>query len=42
MRRVERGDSAERFTIEVDEAGSGGVIRLIWDRSEFVVPFTVR
>jgi hypothetical protein len=42
MRRVQRSDSAERFTIEVDEAGAGGVIRLIWDRSEFVVPFTVR
>jgi len=42
MRRVARGDSAERFTVEVDEAGAGGVIRLIWDRSEFVVPFAVR
>jgi hypothetical protein len=42
MRRVPRSDSAERFTIEVDEAGAGGVIRLIWDRTEFVVPFTVR
>lgn len=42
MRRVARSDSAERFTIDVNDAGAGGVIRLIWDRSEFVVPFTVR
>ncbi len=42
MRRVARSDSPERFTIEVDRAGAGGVIRLIWDRSEFVVPFAVR
>lgn len=39
MRRVERGEPAERFTISVDPAG---MLRLAWDRSEFVVPFTVR
>jgi hypothetical protein len=39
MRRVERSEPVERFTITVDPAG---MLRLAWDRSEFVVPFTVR
>ncbi len=39
MRRVERSDPAERFTITVDPAG---MLRLAWDRSEFIVPFTVK
>jgi len=43
MRRVARAEPAERFDIAVEPVGaSGGVIRLVWDRSEFVVPFTVR
>jgi hypothetical protein len=39
MRRVERTEPAESFTITVDPAG---MLRLAWDRSEFVVPFAVR
>lgn len=39
MRRVARAEPAERLSIDVDPAG---VIRIAWDRSEFVVPFTVR
>lgn len=43
MRRVERREQEERFTIDVEPTGaSAGTIRLVWDRSEFVVPFTVR
>jgi hypothetical protein len=38
MRRVARAEPAERFEISVEPA----TLRLIWDRSEFVVPFTVR
>lgn len=47
MRRVERREQEERFTIDVEPTGAtagatAGTIRLVWDRSEFVVPFTVR
>jgi hypothetical protein len=33
----------ERLTLEVLPSGaSSGMIQIAWDRSEFVVPFTVR
>jgi hypothetical protein len=31
----------EQFTIRVDPAAQGGVLRFTWDRTEFSVPFTV-
>ena len=31
----------EQFTISVDPAGQGGVLKLAWDRTEFSIPFTV-
>jgi hypothetical protein len=31
----------EQFTIRVDPAGQGGVLKLAWDRTEFSIPFTV-
>jgi hypothetical protein len=43
MRRVTLPEPVERFTIEADPAGdSAGVLRLIWDTTEFRVPFIVR
>ncbi|HYH79821.1 MAG TPA: DUF2911 domain-containing protein, partial [Longimicrobium sp.] len=43
MRRVPVAEPVERFTIEADPAGaSGGVLRILWDTSEFQIPFTVR
>ena len=43
MRRAAVAQPVERFTIEVDPAGaSGGVLRILWDTTEFQVPFTVR
>lgn len=34
-------DEVEAFTIAVTEEGSGGLVRLQWDRTELVVPFVV-
>jgi hypothetical protein len=34
-------EAVEVFTIVVEESGTGGVLRLRWDRTEFAVPFTV-
>ena len=31
----------EQFTISVEPAGQGGVLKLTWDRTEFSLPFTV-
>ena len=31
----------ETFTIAVDAADAGGVLRLRWDRTEYSLPFTV-
>jgi hypothetical protein len=31
----------EQFTIRVDQAAQGGVLKLAWDRTEYSVPFTV-
>jgi hypothetical protein len=43
MRRAAAADLVERFTIEADATGGqSGAIRILWDRSEFRVPFTVR
>lgn len=43
MRRLQRDDRVERFTIAVEPQGTeGGTLHLRWDRSDFVVPFTVR
>lgn len=42
MRRAALAEPVERFTIVAEPAATGGVLRLSWDTSEFVVPFTVR
>ena len=43
MRRVMVAEPVERFTIEADSTGaSSGVLRILWDTSEFRIPFTVR
>ncbi|HEV2148878.1 MAG TPA: DUF2911 domain-containing protein [Longimicrobiaceae bacterium] len=43
MRRRELAEPVERLTIRAEPDGArGGVLRIAWDRSEFVVPFTVR
>lgn len=43
MRRREVAEPVERLTIRAEPDGArGGVLRLAWDRSEFVVPFAVR
>jgi hypothetical protein len=42
MRREPRAEPAERLAITVDPSATGGTLRIVWDRSEFVVPFTVR
>ncbi len=31
----------EQFTIAVDPAGQGGVLKLAWDRTEYSIPFSV-
>lgn len=31
----------EQFTIAVEPAGQGGVLKLAWDRTEYSIPFTV-
>jgi hypothetical protein len=41
MRVTALPESVERFTIVVEPAGAGGVIRLRWDTVEASVPFTV-
>jgi Protein of unknown function (DUF2911) len=33
---------AERFTIGIDPAGAGGVLRMAWDDRQFTIPFTVK
>lgn len=35
-------EPVERFTIDVEEIEGGGVIGLAWDRTMYLVPFTVR
>ena len=34
--------TVEPFTIAIDQQGTGGVLRLRWDRTQYSVPFTVR
>jgi len=34
--------SVEKFTIVVEPAGAGGILRFRWDTTEASVPFTVR
>jgi hypothetical protein len=41
MRRADVAEPVETFTIAVDPAADGGVLRLSWDRSAFIVPFRV-
>jgi hypothetical protein len=36
------GEVVEVFTVRADAEGQGGALRLQWDRTELVVPFTVR
>jgi hypothetical protein len=35
-------EPVEVFTVRVDEEGQGGVLKLQWDRTEALVPFTVQ
>jgi hypothetical protein len=42
MARATVAEPVETFTIAVEPAGGGGVLRLSWDRSAFTVPFRVR
>ncbi|HEU5170946.1 MAG TPA: DUF2911 domain-containing protein [Gemmatimonadales bacterium] len=35
-------EPVETFTIAVEPAGAGGVLRFRWDRTQFSLPFTVR
>lgn len=35
------GAPVEQFTISVEPAGQGGVLKLAWDRTEYSIPFTV-
>jgi hypothetical protein len=43
MRRAELPEVVERFTIRVEERGSGGgVLHLEWDQTRFSVPLTVQ
>jgi hypothetical protein len=35
-------ESVERFTISIEPSGDGGVLQLIWDRTRFSVPITVK
>ncbi|HEX6910515.1 MAG TPA: DUF2911 domain-containing protein [Longimicrobium sp.] len=41
MARTAVAEPVEAFTIAVEPAGEGGVLRLSWDRSAFTVPFRV-
>lgn len=42
MRRSELNEPVEEFTILVEATGAGGEIKLLWDRTEYAVPFEVR
>ncbi len=43
MRRTTAAEPVERLSIRAEPAGTkGGTLRIAWDRSEFVVPFTVQ
>jgi hypothetical protein len=42
MRRGTLAAPVEVFTIRAESAGQGGVLRLSWDDTEFVVPFRVQ
>jgi hypothetical protein len=35
-------DPVEAFTIAVEPQGPGGVLTFTWDRTQALVPFTVR
>ena len=35
-------ESVEDFTIRVEDTEDGGVLKLVWDQTAFVVPFTVK
>lgn len=35
-------NTVEDFTIRVEDTEAGGALQLVWDRTAFVVPFTVR
>ena len=35
-------NTVEDFTIRVEDTETGGTLRLLWDRTAFVVPFTVQ
>ncbi len=42
MTSAELGESVERFTIAIEEADAGAVLKLTWDTSEFSVPIRGR
>jgi hypothetical protein len=42
MTRTTLAEPVEAFTIDVEPAGNGGTLRIVWDRNAFTVPFRVR
>jgi Protein of unknown function (DUF2911) len=36
------GTKVEQFTIAIDKAGNGGVIKMTWENTQFSVPFEVK
>lgn len=42
LRRTAVAEPVESFTIRAEPSESGGILRLVWDTSEFSVPFQVR
>lgn len=42
LRRAAVAEPVEAFTIRAEPSGAGGILRLLWDTSEFSVPFEVR
>ncbi len=42
LRRESLPAPVEKFTIAVEPSGRGGVLRLSWDTTSFVLPFTVK
>lgn len=42
LRRARLAEPVERFTIDVEESGPGGMLHIRWDDTQLSVPFTVQ
>ncbi|HEX2204706.1 MAG TPA: DUF2911 domain-containing protein [Longimicrobium sp.] len=42
FRRAALAEPVERFTIDVEESGAGGILHIRWDDTQLSVPFTVQ